>query len=284
MAQSGISGYSYDDLPKDIRTDEERIAEAEAELKALREQPPVLDRKEYYCKDCNNVGETFRIEEIKCPDRTLYTVRHDKCSCVKIHKEYQRITASGVSVDFNKLTFDNFVATEDWQQRMLSRIAEFVTDTEARMLFVGGQSGCGKSHLCTAAFTEIMRQGRGGTYIPWIEFVGRLKATQLDNELRNELLIPAKTNGIVYIDDLFKPIQGNASATGTDIRIAYEILNYRYIGGKKTIISSEMHIKEILALDEALGGRIAEMAGTKYMLNIKKDSARNYRLRGIGAE
>ncbi len=84
---------------------------------------------------------------------------------------------------------------------------------------------------------------------------------------------------VLYIDDFFKPIGGNRPSDA-DIRLAYEIINARYNRRKITIISSERHISEIAEIDEAIGGRIYEYA-KGYTVNIARDTARNYRLKGM---
>lgn len=49
-----------------------------------------------------------------------------------------------------------------------------------------------------------------------------------------------------------------------------------------TIISSERTIGELSQIDEAIAGRIAERAkAAGYCLSIKRDPARNWRLKGI---
>ena len=45
-----------------------------------------------------------------------------------------------------------------------------------------------------------------------------------------------------------------------DINLAYQLLNERYNTRRRTIISSERSIEDILRIDEAVGGRIFELA------------------------
>jgi hypothetical protein len=62
-----------------------------------------------------------------------------------------------------------------------------------------------------------------------------------------------------------------------------EIINYRYNNpGLITIISGERTIDELLYLDEALAGRISQLSKEGgYCINLKKDSGRNWRLKGV---
>lgn len=63
------------------------------------------------------------------------------------------------------------------------------------------------------------------------------------------------------------------------MNVAFEALYSRYINEKLiTIISSEFTLENIMKIDEAVAGRIAEKTGSeKYCLNLPKDSSKNYR-------
>ena len=92
-----------------------------------------------------------------------------------------------------------------------------------------------------------------------------------------ERVEPLKKAGILYIDDLFKT-QSGREPSAADIHLAFEIINYRYINSMPTIISSELTLSQVTAIDEALGGRIRELS-KGYIINIGKDSRKNYRLK-----
>jgi DNA replication protein DnaC len=70
------------------------------------------------------------------------------------------------------------------------------------------------------------------------------------------MLYELKTFPVLYIDDFLK-----GGITDADIRLAFELLNYRYNNSSLlTIISSEVDLKNIFDADEALAGRIYERA------------------------
>ena len=52
------------------------------------------------------------------------------------------------------------------------------------------------------------------------------------------------------------------------MRLAYELINYRYVKKLTTIISSEKQLDELMEIDSAIAGRINEMAGN-YLIKIK---------------
>lgn len=83
-----------------------------------------------------------------------------------------------------------------------------------------------------------------------------------------------KKTDVLYIDDLFK--QNNIN--DADIKLAFELIDYRVRTNRMTVISTEMDLNRILDIDEALGGRIIQAArGNKYI--IAKDRGKNYRLK-----
>ena len=91
---------------------------------------------------------------------------------------------------------------------------------------------------------------------------------------------------VLYIDDLFKTGRENGGRfqrpTVADINLAYEILNYRADRPKlRTILSSECLLEQLIEIDEAIGGRIAELSAP-YVFSISPDRTKNYRLRGMG--
>ena len=80
---------------------------------------------------------------------------------------------------------------------------------------------------------------------------------------------------MLYIDDLFK----QSIISDADVKLAFEIIDYRARNNLTTVISSELNVNELIEIDEALGGRIIQLTrGNRYI--IAKDRNKNYRLRG----
>lgn len=94
----------------------------------------------------------------------------------------------------------------------------------------------------------------------WLSDIKELKSTVNDYENHKNLMKKYRETKVLYIDDFFKTGKekdGISLPTATDIQIAYDILNYRYINENLiTIISSERSIDDIFNIDEAIGGRI----------------------------
>ena len=119
----------------------------------------------------------------------------------------------------------------------------------------------------------------------WREQAGVLKRLGTDAQ-RDALLDRLKTTAVLYIDDLFKTAKGTDGVqrpSEAEVRLAFEIINSRYAAKKKTIISSESLMADIVKIDEAIAGRIKQMCGY-YLVNIPTATAeresRNHRMRG----
>ena len=114
-----------------------------------------------------------------------------------------------------------------------------------------------------------------------------MATTPDENGLYEDRINEMKEADVLYIDDLFKTgkdKEGNyQKPTVADINLAFEIINHRYNKQNLyTIISSECTLAQILSIDEAVGGRIAEKAvQTGYGFSINPDTKKNHRLKGI---
>jgi DNA replication protein DnaC len=193
-----------------------------------------------------------------------------------VREEIARRQSSGLNKLVQKNTFKTYQAKEPWQREIAKRACDYVRSPEG-WFFIGGQVGCGKTHICTAIVNALMSKGRAARYMVWNEVVTGLKQAATDARVYEALLKNQQRAGILYIDDFFKVAKG-FSVTASDINTTFKIINYRYNENLPTIISSELSIAEIIELDEALGSRIAEMTKGND-LYVAKDSKKNYRYR-----
>lgn len=225
------------------------------------------DTEYYDCPKCNN---RTSFAEIK--DGYVVTV---PCDCQSIRRNLRRIKLSGLAEILEKYTFKKYETDTDWRKALKQKAMDNVNSD--RWFFIGGQSGAGKSHLCTAICKELINKGHNVKYMLWRDEIVQLKANANEGEYFKRIDI-LKNTEVLYIDDLFKTEQGKLP-TQADIQIAFEIINYRVNNKKKTIISTELNLAQVMDIDEATGGRMAEMAGRDYCINIGKDKEKNYRLR-----
>ena len=196
------------------------------------------------------------------------------CKCHERRRTIRQMRKAGVDAD---KSFDNYKATKPWQAESL-RVAKAFVDNGTGWLFVGGQVGAGKTHLCTAVINALMSKGYQCSYMVWKDDSTKLKAVINDGEQYAALIDRFKTAQVLYIDDFWKTRKGEYPTAG-DINLAFELLNYRYNQKLITIISSERFIEEIELVDEAVGSRIVERCKSS-CINIKHEKSRNYRTQG----
>lgn len=210
-----------------------------------------------------------------CLNRTM--IMHDDgsismCSCQRVRESLRRLRELGLAAAADRLTFDRFRACEPWQQTMLSRAQSFAESDVPGWLFLGGQSGCGKTHLCTASAVRLLHRGFPLHYMRWMNDSARLKALALD-AARDRMMTQLIAAPVLYIDDLFK-----SPPTQADLHIAFELLDARYCDpSKRTIISSERTLDDLMRIDEAIAGRILERCGDDFLLSIPRSAPRNFR-------
>ena len=231
----------------------------------------------YNCPLCKNKGFIAKLTE----RGGMYSHCFVDCKCVETRNSIMRMKRSGLKDIIKDYTFDKFEDTEPWQKTLKNAAVEYSKNPEG-WFFIGGQSGCGKTHLCTAACREFLLAGKSVQYMLWRDDVTKLKSAVTDSEEYGKLIDRYKTADVLYIDDLFKTGKtdnGYQKPTGADINVAFEILNYRYNNpALLTIISSELSEDELLDIDEATGGRIYERA--KKAFSIAQDRKKNYRIKG----
>ena len=243
------------------------------------------ERDGYDCPICKNKG--FIAVPAKADYGNGYWYEENQfCKCYKVRSTIMRLKKSGLKNIIKDYTFKNFVADTEWQKAIKEAAIRFVQDADHSWFFIGGTSGCGKSHICTAIAGYYLKHDKAVKYMLWRDDVVKLKANVTDAVEYSRLMEGLKKSEVLYIDDLFKTgkdADGNPQRpTPADINIAFEVLNYRYNNPKLiTIVSSECMLTDILDIDEAVGGRIAEMTTPHgYGFSIKPDRAKNYRLRG----
>ena len=230
----------------------------------------------YDCKICKNKGTIAKLTEVN----GRYSHCFADCQCVETRNSIMRMKRSGLKDIIKDYTFDKFEATENWQKTLKDAAMEYAKNPKG-WFFLGGQSGAGKTHLCTAICREFLLSGKRVKYMLWRDDVVKIKGAVTDSEVYSKLISQYKTIDVLYIDDLFKTGKDKDNniqkPTGADINVAFEILNYRYNNPNLlTIISSELTEDELIDIDEAIGGRIYERAKA---FTIGKNRDRNYRIK-----
>lgn len=224
---------------------------------------------DYNCPDCKNKGYIAAGRE----DEMVLL----ECACMPIRRNTKRIDQSGLKQLLADYTFETYVTKQPWQERIKLMAENFITDNFGKWFFIGGQVGCGKTHLCTAIVSEFLSAGMPAKYMLWRDEIVPLKAKVTDDSAYEKAIGELKKVKVLYIDDFFKTEHGK-NPTTADINIAFEILNYRYNNRDLiTIISSEKTMSELIDIDEATGSRIYQRT-KEYCANVARDKSKNYRL------
>lgn len=203
------------------------------------------------------------------------------CRCTKRLVMAKRIRESGIVGGLRQYTFENFKTDEPWQQRMLEVAKDYVEHGigAGYWMYFGGQPGSGKTFLATAIVCKLI-QSMSVRCVAWPRLVMELKSVANNAEEYERRMEPILNTSVLFIDDFFKPQRNkngtDASVTPADLRVAFDIINYRYAYEKPVIISSEWFLSELTDMDEAIASRIHERCG-RYKAIIKRDPARNHR-------
>lgn len=244
--------------------------------------------EEYMKEKCNSynlsIGNLEDYDCIECKNRGYFMTYENgieffkECKCMEIRRSMDRLKASGLTDVMTRYTFDHYIPADAWQQNILCTAKEYLESKDRQWFYIGGQVGCGKTHICTAMVLQFLQQGTAARYLLWRDEIVRIKANVTEEEEYIKAVYPLKTVPVLYIDDFFKTEKGKYPTTA-DINIAFEILNYRYNNQNLiTIISSEFFMDELMQIDEAVGSRILQRT-KKFCINIPYDVEKNYRLR-----
>lgn len=202
-------------------------------------------------------------------DRATLTTK--ECDCAIRARVKKRMEKSGLGSVMASCTLDSYKTPEMWQYKLKDLATNYVIHSTYEWFFISGTPGSGKTHICSAIIGKLIEYAKDVQYMKWREVIPQLKRVILESDKFNAVMKPLKECDILYIDDFFK-----GTVTEADINLAYELINYRYCSHRRTIISGERTIKEIIDIDEALGSRIYERS-KKYMFQTP-DGA-NWRLK-----
>ncbi len=266
-------------LPPEVRAAMERIKDParwllENKIRTYNERIEAPDGSGIDCAVCRNKGFVAGLDE----DGLHMRVR--PCACRNRRMTALRLKRCGMLERAKTCTFDSF-RTDTALQRRMKEIAQSWLDAgDSHWLAFCGQSGVGKTHLCTAAFVQaVARRQLEGEYLLWGPAIREIKADLFDKGA--EQLDRWKRAPLLYVDDLFKG-RPDVPLSDADLRLAFELLDHRYNNALPTILSTERSFPQLVALDEAIAGRIRERCGP-WIVSIAPGAEKNYRFRGDGA-
>lgn len=267
------------------KSPKERLQERVDDYNALS---GILNQEDgYNCDICKNKGHIAVVKEGAMEG--YYVESQLWCRCNRVRNALRRLNRSGLESVVKRYTFDRYQTLDTWQEIIKQNAMKFCKDDKHNWFFIGGQSGAGKSHICTAITVHYIKQGLDARYMLWQEEIDKLKAVAMDAEQFEPLMKELKEVSVLYIDDLFKEGEGSkvkeTQFSQADLKRTFEIINYRSMNPDLiTIISSEKTIEAMVEIDQALAGRIAEFAnkdGCGYCIALEPDIKKNWRLKGM---
>ena len=122
-------------------------------------------RAKYFNDDVGNLDKVDGYDCPKCKNKGAIAVlgEHDNkfaldivmCDCTKIRKTIQLMKQSGLEEMLKKYKLDDFETDESWQKTIKAKAMGFL-QVPVGMFFIGGQSGCGKTFICTAIARKLL--------------------------------------------------------------------------------------------------------------------------------
>ena len=170
-------------------------------------------------------------------------------------------------------SFKTYETPNQWQAKIKQNAIDYADNFDGSKWFViTGETGSGKSHICTSMVFRLAGRGIKTRYVSWLRFKNELKG-DLDNSKSKIHVI--KQFPVLYMDDFLKT--GNDQPpTAYDLEVATEIIWHRYENNLPTILSTEYDFSKIAGFNNAMVGRINEMA-KGYTNRIGNDPKRNWR-------
>lgn len=235
------------------------------------------EKKQGHCY-CQKCGDTKLIPVVRFyTDMNKYCFGFERCNCVNAEAVKIAIAESGLEHEISSKTFASFRTDKEFQKVIYAKSIEYleaVKRDKKPWFYMGGQSGAGKSHICIAIANRFLQNNYSLKYMRWVDELRLIKSDFNSSKLQG-----FKECDVLYIDDLFK---GTKKTSEYDVGIAFELINYRDSNNLITIISSEMTDSELKNVDEAIYGRIKAHTTDRFMISIKADSSKNYRVSQLG--
>lgn len=220
------------------------------------------------CPKCKNKGKIAFVKKPYEDSEELQMYLCD-CECLKKRKSVRFAKKSGMG-SLLKSTVESFTTTEVWQQGLKRKVISYMESSNSEWLCVLGQSGSGKTHLCSAVANSFLNKGIEVRYCVWGIMMKELKQDAFSSAGTRELMGKLQNVPVLYIDDLFKGIH-----TPQDDSLMFDLLNFRYNMNLITIITSELLMDQLAEIDIAIAGRIRERCG-EYLVQLRGND-KNYR-------
>lgn len=255
-------------LNKIYENNENQISKIEREIKLLKEKRDFLLEEngydeeylnlEYNCSICEDTGE----------------INGKICSCKKDIVNKIRLSRAKMYQAVEEENFENFDLNifrgeklEDEpispKELMTMYYEDFKGYAEkfnrgSDSLYIHGPVGVGKTYICNAISSEVIKRGYNVVYMTALSLMQQLRLylyssfeTEQEHEEKYNLLIDSD---LLVIDDL-----GTENITENSISNLFNLINSRIIKSKPIIISTNVPIKEVPRFyDERISSRLKD--------------------------
>jgi DNA replication protein DnaC len=240
---------------------------------------------ECYNESVGNLNEEDGIDCVICKNKGWIQVLEDgyephrHCRCWGRRESYKKAKQSGLGKYLKKTINDYETLGEGWRERCKRVVEGYIErhSHDSTWFIACGQNGSGKTLLGSIiANTLLTEKERSVMYVVWTDFIGKVKRDMM-GEKANEVSVQienVKNADVLFLDEVLK------KHNETDLKYLMEIINYRYTNDKKTIITSEKLLNELIDIDEATFGRAVEKC-EGFMINIPRDRKKDWRLRSL---
>lgn len=202
-----------------------------------------------------------------------------RCTCYEMKKVQDIWNQSDIefkNLDKTLKSFECFNQTtknmKDTATNYLLRFKNICSSENNSIMFCG-TPGSGKTHLLLAVSLNLLKKEKiGVVYMSYVEVITKLKQAAMQPEEYQRLINKYKNAKVLFIDDLFK-----GKITESDIRIIFEIVNFRINKKLPMMVSTEFNIDRLLEFDAAVASRLYK-ASKGFYLEINGQE-NNYRMR-----
>ena len=162
-----------------------------------------------------------------------------------------RARQSGLDEIMASYTFKAYQTPDAQTEKIKESAMNYVRYGDGKWFYISGIPGSGKTHICTAICSSLLKSGMEVKYVLWRDIAQKLKSVVNDPEY-GEIMESLKRPKVLYIDDFLV-----GTMTDADFNRAFDIINARYnMPSKRTIISSNRDLSFVRSMDEAVGSRI----------------------------
>ena len=139
VTPDGVTSVS---ISEELEKEKIRLA-----CKAYNKLPGNLHESDgYHCPECNNKG---LISVPILDDAGYWREQSIFCKCRKTRRGIRKLNKSGLKHLIEDYTFERYKAEEIWQKAIKDAALRFVDDEDHNCFFVGGATGCGKTHTAS---------------------------------------------------------------------------------------------------------------------------------------